>query len=141
MDNLILVFVVKMVVFIYRSLFIYSPWMPLCLLMPTIHYAEFSKKDVRNKISVLLPLCSPLSLRLSWPPAAICAKPTSRPRKFQLNHELAEKNMRLSRQENCGSNTKIFITKVFSILKLIANCHCLLCYPSLALLCFLCVYV
>src|SRR6218665_918035 len=84
---------------------------------------------------------SPLSRRLSRPPAVIYAKPASRPQKFRLSREQAEKNIRLSRRENCGSNTKKFITKVFSILKLIANRHGLLCYPSSALLRFLCVYV
>src|SRR6218665_1799411 len=64
---------------------------------------------------------SPLSRRLSRPAAAICAKPASRPRKLRLSRELAEKNTRLSRRENCGLNTKKSITKVFSILKLIAT--------------------
>ena len=36
------------------------------------------------------------------PPAAICTKPASRPRKMRLNREPAEKNNRLSRRENCG---------------------------------------
>jgi len=49
---------------------------------------------------------SPLSRRLSRPPAAICAKPVSRPQTFWLSRELAEKNIRLSRRENCGLNTK-----------------------------------
>src|SRR6218665_2341223 len=86
---------------------------------------------------------SPLSRRLSWPPAAICAKPVSRPRKFRLSRKLAEKNIRLSRRENSGLNTKKSIrpTKVFSILKLSANRHGLLYHLSSALLCFFCVYV
>src|SRR6218665_427910 len=62
------------------------------------------------------------------------------PQKFRLSRELAEKNIRLSRRENCGLNTKQFITKVVSILKLIAYCHDLLCHPSSVLLCCLCVY-
>ena len=85
---------------------------------------------------------SPLSRRLSRPLAAICAKPTSRPRKFRLSRELAKKNIRLSRRENCSVNAKKFIIKVFSNLKLIANNSLgLLCHPSSALLRFLCVYV
>jgi len=40
------------------------------------------------------------------PPAAICAKPASRPRKLRLSRQLAEKNIRLSRRENCSLNTK-----------------------------------
>ena len=64
---------------------------------------------------------SPLSRRLSRPPAAICAKPASRPRKFRLRRKLAEKNIRLSRRENSGLNTKKSITRVFSILKLITR--------------------
>src|SRR6218665_1305125 len=59
---------------------------------------------------------SPLSRRRSQPPAAICAKQASRPRKFRLSRELAEKNIRLSRRENFGLNIKKSITKVFSIL-------------------------
>src|SRR6218665_3786055 len=55
----------------------------------------------------------PLSRRLSRPPAAICPKPASRPRKLRLSRELAEKNIRLSRRENCGLNTKKFITNLF----------------------------
>jgi len=49
---------------------------------------------------------SPLSRRLSRPPAPICAKPASRPRKLRLGRGLAEKNIRLSRRENCGLNTE-----------------------------------
>src|SRR6218665_2920867 len=64
------------------------------------------------------PTPSPLSRRLSRPPAAICAKPVSRPRKLRLSRELAEKNIRLNRRENCGLNTKnpllIFFLKLFS---------------------------
>src|SRR6218665_533126 len=84
---------------------------------------------------------SPLSRRLSRPAAAICAKPASRPRKFRLSRELAEKNNRLSRRENSGLSAKKSITKVFIILKLIVNRHDRLYHPSSALLCFLCVYV
>jgi len=57
-------------------------------------------------IGLCITVCSPLSRRLSWPPAAICAKPASRPQKFRLSRELAEKNIRLSRRENSGLNAK-----------------------------------
>src|SRR6218665_1060331 len=81
--------------------------------------------------------------RLSRPPAAICAKPASRPQKLRLSRKLAKKNIRLSRREYCGLNTKTSIrpTKVFSILKLCDNRQALLRHPLSALLCFLCAYV
>src|SRR6218665_3968107 len=37
----------------------------------------------------------------------------SRPRKLRLSRELAEKNIRLSRRENSGLNTKKYITTLF----------------------------
>src|SRR6218665_1325954 len=58
----------------------------------------------RRRISVSTYDC--LSCRLSRPPAVICAKPASRQRKLRLSRELAEKNIRLSRRENCGLSTK-----------------------------------
>src|SRR6218665_214303 len=66
------------------------------------------------RVSSRPPPCrgSPLSRRFSRPPAAICAKPASRPRKFRLSRALAEKNIRLSRRENCGLNTKKPITNL-----------------------------
>src|SRR6218665_1878116 len=72
------------------------------------------------------------------PPAAICAKPASRPRKL-LSREPAEKNIRLSRRENCGLDTEKSITKVFRILKLFATA----CFSIPRRRCygFLCVYV
>src|SRR6218665_1229347 len=83
-------------------------------------YAEFRHCAFRD-LGVVLDSFSPQSRRLSRPPAAICAKPASRPRKFRLSRKLAEKNIRLSRRENSGLNTKKSITRVFSILKLITR--------------------
>src|SRR6218665_3490709 len=83
-------------------------------------YAEFRHCAFRD-LGVVLDSFSPQSRRLSRPPAAICAKPGSWPRKFRLSRKLAEKNIRLSRRENCGLNTKKSMTKVFRILKLIAT--------------------
>src|SRR6218665_2056893 len=83
-------------------------------------------------------MTSPLSRRLSRPPAAICAKPASRPRKLQLSRELAEKNIRLSRRETCGLNTEKSIANLFS--PVISQSQRLLRHPSSALSCFLCVY-
>src|SRR6218665_4004921 len=54
------------------------------------------------------------------PPAAICAKPASRPRKMRLSREPAEKNNRLGRREKFGLITEKSIT-VFNICKLFAS--------------------
>src|SRR6218665_4036140 len=62
--------------------------------------------EVKTHSSLYFILHSPLRRRLSRLAAAICAKPASRPRKLRLSRELAEKNTRLSRRENCGLNTK-----------------------------------
>ena len=76
---------------------------------------------------------SPLSRRLSRPPSAICAKPASRPRKLRRSRELAEKNIRLSRRENCGLNTKQI--NYYSFQHPQVNRHGLLRHPSSELLC------
>src|SRR6218665_1058336 len=73
-------------------------WLPARLLIPC----------VTPSVQVLASF-SPLSRRLSRPPAAICAKPASRPQKLRLSRKLVEKNIRLSRRENCGLNTKTSI--------------------------------
>src|SRR6218665_1633430 len=95
---------------------------------PTAVTAVTVSQDMNYTIKFI---ASPLSRRLSRPAAAICAKPASRPRKFRLSRELAEKNIRLSRRENSGLNAKKSITKVFGILKLIVNRHGLRALPSL----------
>src|SRR6218665_2749914 len=59
--------------------------------------------------------------RRSRPPATICAKPATRPRKIRLNREPAEKTNRLSRREKCGIITEESIITVFNNYKLFAT--------------------
>src|SRR6218665_2459747 len=63
----------------------------------------------------------PPSRRLNRPPAAICGKPASRPRKMRLCREPAEKSNRLNRLEKCGLITEKSIITVFNICKLFAT--------------------
>src|SRR6218665_1249940 len=76
-----------------------------------------------------MPAYSPLSHRLRRPPATTYPKPAS---KMQLSRKLAEKNIWLSRRENCGLNTENPLLQNFQHPQIIRHgqCHEIECPPN-----------